>query len=161
MPTVNDLPPSNNTQPDKILSDLKEFSLEAIPMLKRAIENMQANGQDKDVATAIIKTLPWLAEKTEKLQTLISDMTPAILNVSVVTTHDAAALDTAIAMYRHASDLAHNDSTINKATAIALADLYQDLTNTIPINNAQLMSCTEIEKLVLIKHGHSQQAKLL
>ncbi|EGA4303989.1 hypothetical protein H5P92_004449 [Salmonella enterica] len=66
-----------------IRDHLDELSREAIPMLKRAIENMQAEGDDRGVANALIKTMPWLAEKCERITEAMSSTMPVELNITI------------------------------------------------------------------------------
>lgn len=111
-----------------IAAHLDELSREAIPMLKRALENMQASGDDRGVANTIIRTLPYLAEKCEKITVALESTMPVNLNITIGNEQGHYTLEDAVSLYRNASNLPHNTATTSADQIDALIAFYEALT---------------------------------
>ncbi|EJL5265595.1 hypothetical protein NMN79_004462 [Salmonella enterica] len=178
MQNTDDLtPPDDDFKPGEILSpqqhsqtaeeltammqQLKAVASTAIADIQRCRDMLEAEGQYKKAADLTIKLLPYVMKKKGELDEIAEGSLFATFNINIVTKRDTTALDYGAALYREASDLPHNLATLDAAHALALHDLYHQLTGSYSVNGERLLSPLDIERSVLIKYGHHNQAKLI
>ncbi|EKP7210749.1 hypothetical protein P3911_004479 [Salmonella enterica] len=167
MPNIDDLTlsPRQHTEASevvpKILADLRQLSESIISDTIRYRDMLEADGEWAKAANINIKFLPYLLSKKKELEELTANSLICQLNVSLVTERDCGARELGAELYRASRDLPENLGTLDTQHALALKDFYHMMTGHRSVNGERLQSRADIERSVLIKYGHSEQAKLI